>query len=480
MNYVPFLVSMLLPFVLLVVWKSESRGVGWFAAAIFGISLAFNAWGAYQYLTEYYGKVMHISYASYGTTGEIFGLIVDEVSVLIGLVTMIVAFLVSLYAIDYMSEKHVETPLEKGRGKFFALLGVLVASTMVFIYGTNLVQFIVALEIIALALDDLINTYGNASYDSLKAYLVLNLAVVLMMGAFFILGSGQALYKLSGAGLSAKHTSLILIAFAAFAMSSQFFFYSWLPKSTKGPAPVSALVHSVSVVSLGILLMLRFIQFTGAYEGLFYILAVFSVLMVVLMMLYYPIQSDLKTLIAYSTIGQAAIGFMTLAYAAYGSPIGLQVATYQVINHAFVKALAFLTAGAMGYSLGTTNMKRIRGFAKSLPAVSVSWFLAMFGLAGVLPLGMFFSKAYETMTNAHAPGVFSWLLPILILFEAAILMVVVMVWFRRMFFGEEITPHPAVSPTELMYIAMFVLIIAGTVSPWVTLSLVSKIGFIAG
>jgi len=234
------------------------------------------------------------------------------------------------------------------------------------------------------------------------------------------------------------------------------------------------------VVSLGILLMLRFIQFTGAYEGLFYILAVFSVLMVVLMMIYYPIQSDLKTLIAYSTIGQAAIGFMTLAYAAYGSPIGLQVATYQVINHAFVKALAFLTAGAMGYSLGTTNMKRIRGFAKSLPAVSVSWFLAMFGLAGVLPLGMFFSKAYETMTNAHAPGVFSWLLPILILFEAAILMVVVMVWFRRMFFGEEITPHPAVSPTKLMYIAMFVLIIAGTVSPWVTLSLVSKIGFIAG
>jgi len=478
--YVPFLISMFLPFVLLAVWKSEGRGAGVFAAVIFGVSLAFNAWGAYQYLTSDLGKTLHVAYLTYGNAGEIFGVIVDEVSVLMGLVTMIVAFLVSLYAIDYMSEKHSANPLKEGKGKFFALLGVLVASTMVFIYGTNLVQFIVFLEIIALALDDLINTYGNASLDSLKAYLVLNLAVVLMIISFFVLGSGQALYKLGSVSESAKHTAFVLIAFAAFAMSSQFFFYSWLPKSTKGPVPVSALIHSVSVVSLGILLMLRFIQFGGKYEDLFYILAVFSVLMVVLMMFYYPIQSDLKTLIAYSTIGQAAIGFMTLAYAAYGSSIGLQVATYQVINHAFVKALAFLTAGAMGYSLGTTNMAKIKGFAKSLPAVSVSWFLAMFGLAGVLPLGMFFSKAYETMTNAHAPGVFSWLLPLLILFEAAILLVVVMVWFRRIFFGPEISPQPAVSPTKLMYFAMLVLIIAGTVSPWITLSVVSKIGFIAG
>jgi len=479
-NYVPFLVSMLLPFVLLLGYRMKGRGAGWFATAVIGVSLAFNAWGAYEYLAKNSGTVYHASYVSYGAVGEIFGVMVDTVSVLIGLVTMVVSFLVVLYAIDYMGEKHAEFSLKDNSGKFYALLGVLIGSTMAFIYGTNLVQYIIALELIALALDDLINAYGNAPLDSTKAYLVLNFAVVLMLAAFFVLGGNQALFKMAGATTSEKHAALMLLTFAAFAMSSQFFFYSWLPKSTKGPVPVSALIHSVSVVSLGILLVLRAIQFMGAYESLFYVLVTFSILMVVMMMLYYPIQSDMKTLIAYSTIGQAAIGFMTLAYAAYGSQIGLQVATYQVINHAFVKALALLTAGAMSYSLGTTDMSRVKGLSKSLPAVSVSWFLSMFGLAGVLPLGMFFSKAYETMTNAHAPGSFSWLLPVLILFEAAILLVVVMVWFRRIFFGTEVAPMPASSPSRLMYLSMLALIIIGTVSPWVTINVIAKIGFMVG
>ncbi|NPA48156.1 MAG: sodium:proton antiporter [Thermococci archaeon] len=471
------LVSALLPFVLLLGYKLEGRKADGFAIAITGLSLIFNVAALLVYRM---GSVYHYSILSAGNVGEVFGILTDTASVLVGLVTAIVSFLVVVYTADYVVKAHAEFPVEGGKGKFYALLGLLIGSTMTFIYGTNMVQFIVSLELMAIALSWLIDFYGNAPLDAIKSFLVLNIGVVLMLIALAMLGNHQALSGMRWVSAGTKRDVMLLVTFAAFAMSSQFFFYSWLPKSTKGPVPVSAIIHSVSVTAMGVFLLFRIIQYLGPYKHLFYVLVPFSVLMILLMMIYYPIQSDSKTLIAYSTISQAAIGYMTLAYAAYGSSLGLQIATYQVINHAFVKALAFLTVGAMSYSLGTTDMRSIRGLAHTLPAVSTSWFLSFFGLAGVLPLGMFFAKAYESMTNAHAPGIYSWLLPTLILFDAAILFVVVMVWFRRMFFGEAAKPEPVNRPTWPMYASMLALIVIGTVSPWVTIDLVSKIGFMGG
>ncbi len=477
MDGVLFLVSSLLPFLLLLGYRLEGRKADGFAIAVTGTSLAFNAVASSLCGT---GTVNHYSYITVGNIGEVFGVLADTASILVGLVTAIVSFLVVIYTADYLTSHHTEFPVDGGKGKFYALLGILIGSTMIFTYGTNVVQFVVALELMAVALSWLIDFYGNASLDALKAFLVLNIGVVLMLISLALLGGNQALNTMAGVSASVRRDVLILMMFTAFCMSSQFFFYSWLPRSTKGPVPVSAILHSVSVTSMGVFLLFRMIQYMGPYRHLFYVLIPFSVFMIVLMMIYYPIQSDSKTLIAYSTMSQAAIGYMTLAYAAYGSPLGLQIATYQVINHAFVKALAFLATGAMSYAIGTTDMRRVRGLVHSLPAVSTSWFLSLFGLAGVLPLGMFFAKAYESMTNAHAPGIYSWLLPTLILFDAAVLFVVVMVWFRRMFFGKTAVPEPSGRPTWLMYASMLVLIVVGTVSPWITINLVSKIGFMGG
>ncbi|WP_367883595.1 hypothetical protein [Thermococcus peptonophilus] len=123
-------------------------------------------------------------------------------------------------------------------------------------------------------------------------------------------------------------------------------------------------------------------------------------------------------------------------------------------------------------------MKLIRGMRKAVPWTSISWFAGFLGLAGVMPLGLFFSKAFTIMSTRHAKGIASWLFPATILFDAAIFLVVVLLWFRESFFGEP--SDEAEKEPGLMVAVMIVLILIGIVAPWVTLDIVQKIAFMGG
>ena len=471
-----FLASVLLPFLLIILYKLEGRSADTTAAIITGLAFLLNGYGTYEFFRAGEEKVYHYSYATGGNLGEIFGLNVDVASVLMGFTSILVGFLLVLYAADYMGPKNREFPLDVGKGRFYALVGLLMGSSMLFIYATNLIQFLVALELMAIALLYLVNFYGNAKGKGLKAFLVLNLAVFLIIGASAILGSSQELAKMGSVAQSTKDTAFALLIFAALAMSSQFFFYSWLPDATASPVPASAYVHSASIIPLGSFMLFRVIQYMNPGKDDFWLLGLLTVALIVLMMIYYPLQRDGKRLIAYSTMAQAGVAYITLAYALLGHVEGLQIAVYQVVNHAFVKALAFVSVGTFAYSLGTTDFTRIRGVRKSLPWASIGWFLSFLGLAGVLPLGLFFSKAFTIMSTRHAQGIASWLFPGTVLFDAAIFLVVVLLWFNRVFFGDP-EPAPEDHSTKLMIAVMVILILIGIVAPWITLDIVMKIGF---
>ncbi|WP_297507264.1 hydrogenase 4 subunit D [Thermococcus sp.] len=476
MNGEIFLASSLLPFLLLLIFKLEGRAADAVASTIIGIALLINAYGTYDFFQGGAGKVYHYAYTSGGNLGEVFGLSIDIASVIMGFTSILVSFLIVLYTADYMSSTNRSFPLESGKGRFYALFGLLTGSSMVFIYSTNLIQFLVALELMAIALLYLVDFYGNAKGPAIKGFLVLNLAVFLILGASAVLGNSQELAKMGSVAQSTKDTAFALLIFAALAMSSQLFFYSWLPDATAGPVPASAYIHSASIVPLGSFMLFRVIQYMNPGKDDFWLLGLLTVALIILMMIYYPLQTDGKKLIAYSTIAQAGVAYIILAYALLGHVEGLQIAVYQVVNHAFVKALAYLSVGAFAYSLGTTDFSRIKGIRKSLPWASIGWFLSFLGLAGVLPLGLFFSKAFTIMSTRHAQGVASWLFPGTVLFDAAIFLVVVLLWFNRMFFGE---PEPAAEghSTKLMCAVMITLILIGIVAPWVTLNVVMKIGF---
>ena len=476
MNGEIFLASALLPFLMLLLYRVEGRVADFVAAAITGISLFLNGYGLYLFFQGGTEKVYHYAYVSGGSLGEVFGFNVDVASVLMGFVSILMGFLLVLYAVDYMGPSNRGFPIEKGKGRFYALLGLLMGSSMVFIYGTNLVQFLVFLELMAIALLYLVDFYGNARNKALKGFLVLNLGVSLLLIAVAILGGNQELAKMSSISQSTKDVVFSILTFAAFAMSSQLFFYSWLPDATVGPVPASAYIHTASIVPLGSFMLFRVIQYMDPGRNEFWLLGALTVVLILLMMIYYPLQRDGKRLIAYSTIAQAGVAYLTLAYALAGHQVGLQIAVYQVVNHAFVKALAFMSVGIFAYALGTTDFEDIRGIRHSLPWASVAWFLSFFGLAGVLPLGLFFSKVLTVMVTHHALGVASWLFPGVVLFDGAVFLIVVILWFRKMFFGE---PHPSteIHSSKLMDIAMVVLVFIGIVAPWVTLDIVTKIGF---
>nr|WP_206205865.1 proton-conducting transporter membrane subunit [Thermococcus sp. Bubb.Bath] len=466
-----FLASALLPFILVLAWKTEGKSADTFASTVLGLSFLINAAGAYEFFTGDTSKVYHTAYVSAGNLGEVFGVTADVASVLMGLFSILIAFLLAVYSAQYFSQSNRTFPMGPGKGRFYGLLGLLTGATMVFIYSTNLVQFAIALEIMAIVMLYLVNFYENAKEDALKAFLVLNLGVLLILGAVAVLGGGQELDK-----MTANNTALLLVMFASFAMSSQLLFYSWLPDSTASPVPASAYIHSASIVPLGSFMLFRVIQYMKPDDSTFWVLGSLTVALILLMMIYYPLQRDAKKLLAYSTIAQIGVSYITLAYALLGHTVGLQIALYQVVNHAVVKALGFASVGGLAYSLGTTDMKLVKGMRKTVPWTSIAWFLSFLGMTGVLPLGLFFSKAFTVMVTRHAKGIASWLFPGVVLLDAAILLVIVLLWFRESFFGEpngEAEKEPA-----LMVAVMVVLILIGIVAPWVTLDIVQKIGFL--
>ncbi|NJE00123.1 sodium:proton antiporter [Thermococcus sp. LS1] len=477
MNGEIFLASVLLPFMLLLLYKMEGRTADTSAAIIIALALLINSYGLYAFFQTGAENVYHYFYVRVENLGEIFGLNVDVASVMMGFISILTGFLLVLYAADYMGPSNRQFPLESGKGKFYAFLGLLMGSTMTFIYSTNLVQFLVFLELMAIALLHLVNFYGNAKSNAIKAFLVLNLAVVLLLVAIALLSENQEFAKMEGINQFTKDTTFTIIIFAALAMSSQLFFYSWLPDTTIGPVPASAYIHSASIVPLGSFMLFRVIQYMNPGRNEFWLLGSLTVVLILLMMIYYPLQKDGKRLLAYSTIAQIGVAYITLAYALLGHKVGLQIALYQVVNHTLVKALAFMSIGTFAYAFGTTDLEKIRGTRHSLPWASVAWFLSFLGLAGILPLGLFFSKAFTIMSTRHAQGIASWLFPGVVLFDAAIFLVVVLLWFKEIFFG---APQPVseIHESTLMKVVMITLVIIGMVSPWITLDVVMKIGFI--
>ncbi|WP_457742724.1 proton-conducting transporter transmembrane domain-containing protein [Thermococcus sp.] len=451
------LLSSLIPFIGLVALILDSKKAGLITSTLLGIALLLNAIGAYDFFMGNAERTYHASYVLAGSLGEIFGFNVDVASVLMGLVSILIAFLMTVYSLGYTIDS----------GKFYALLSLLTGASMIFIYSTNLVQFAVALELMAIAMLGFIELGGSRN-DAAKAFLVLSVGVLLILGAVATLGKGQVIYNMNYNG-----TAFLLLIFAAFMMSSQFPFYSWLPDSTASPIPASAYVHSASIAPLGAYMLFRVIQYAKPNDNYFWVLGGLTVALIVLMMIYYPLQRDAKRLIAYSTIAQTGVAYITLAYALLGHVAGIQIALYQVVNHAVVKALAFASVGGLALAYGTTDLKLIKGIRRTVPWTGIAWFMSFLGLAGVLPLGLFFSKAFTIMSTRHAKGIASWLFPGVVLIDAAIFLIVVLLWFRESFFGEGERKREPMS----MVAVMIALIIVGIIMPWVSLNVVMKIGF---
>ncbi len=449
------------------------------------------------------GGLLHYVYMREGGLGEAYGIIVDPMSVLIGTVVAVAGFVFMLYAVEYMGPLNTGHPVRRGKGRFHAWMVLFEGATMGFVYSSTFLGMLVFFEIMGLACWGVVSYYGNREgyRAGFKAFIVPNIGA--MVGFYTVVGIGitrlhdLSLFSIHSLDPSLRAWVFVALLIAGYTKSAQFPFYSWIPDAMEAPTPASAFLHGAAMVEMGVYLVARVLQFIGPLpRWTFYVMAVMVSISILIPVINYPVQRDAKRLLAYSTVSEAGVMFVGLTYAALGLRTGLQAAMFQLTTHAFVKGLAFLTAGTFTYSLGTLDLRSIRGLGRLEAA---SWSIALLGLAGLPPMGMAFSKM-TVLENLRHPGLplLSILPALMVLMDSAVFLWVGMGWIGRNTrrsvkapdtLCEDVEGRERVSITataakrplpRLMASTLMVLIVLSLAVAYVSYPLVRQIGFYWG
>ncbi|MFN3294152.1 MAG: monovalent cation/H+ antiporter subunit A, partial [Gemmobacter sp.] len=240
-----------------------------------------------------------------------------------------------------------------------------------------------------------------------------------MIAGMLILGNIAGSYDLSviltqGEAIRASEwylPALILILLGAFTKSAQFPFHFWLPHAMAAPTPVSAYLHSATMVKAGLFLMARLWPVLAGTEAWFYIVATTGLVTMVMAAKIALFKDDLKALLAFSTVSHLGLITMLLGF---GTPEAAAVAVFHIINHATFKAALFMSAGIVDHEAHTRDIKRLGGLRTLMPVTFVIVTVAALSMAGIPPLNGFLSKEMmlEETTHTVWAGI-PWLFPVL-------------------------------------------------------------------
>ena len=437
---------------------------------------------AFLYLRDH-EVLIHIVYLKSAQFGEVYGLIIDPMSVLIGTVVAVAGFIFMFYGVEYMSERNVGHPGGKGRGLFYAWMTLFEGATLGFIYSSTFLGLLIFFELMGLACWGVVSYYNTweARRAGFKAFIIPNVGAMIGFYTAIYISLTQlhdlSLFSLSKVSPDVRPWLFLALLMAGYTKSAQFPTYSWIPDAMEAPTPASAFLHGAAMVEMGVYLIARVLQFIGPLPTwVFYFMAVMVSLTLLIPIINYPVQKDAKRLLAYSTVAEAGIMFSGLTYASLGIDVGIKAAMFQLTTHAFVKGLAFLTAGTFTYSLGTLDLRRISGLREVLPLNGLAWSVALLGLAGLPPMGIAFSKA-ELITNLSLVKVspLAWLPIIMLLVDSAVFLWVGLKWITKNVFGrpsvEKAQSHPIISAS------LVTLIILTLISAYLAYPLVEEITF---
>jgi len=316
----------------------------------------------------------------------------DRLSVVMISFITFIGTLIHIYAAGYMKE-------DENYGKFFTYFNLFMGSMLLLVLADNPIMMFVGWELVGLSSYLLIGFYHKESSNITAA----NKAFILnRVGDFgFIMAISLLFISLEGSGFTfdsikdnitmIDHETLTLIGILLFVgamgKSAQIPLYVWLPDAMAGPTPVSALIHAATMVTAGVYMVARysFIYIEIPDIGLFIAtIGASSALFAAIIASY---QSDIKKILAYSTMSQLGYMFMAVGLGAYSSGI------FHVFTHAFFKALLFMGAGAVIIALHhEQNIFKMGGLKKELKLVYVTMFIATLAISGIPPFAGFFSK----------------------------------------------------------------------------------------
>ena len=432
--------------------------------------------GAFQKITAYNSTWLQLTDKLHIDLG----VLIDPISVMMLIVITTVSFMVHIYSLGYMKG-------EKGFERYYAFLSLFSFSMLGLVLATNIFEMYIFWELVGISSYLLIGFYyqkPSAVRASKKAFIVTRFADMGFLIGILILSfntktfdfitltdpNGPAISQVNGIsfmGLSVMTWSMILVYMGGVGKSAMFPFHIWLPDAMEGPTPVSALIHAATMVVAGVYLVARMfpiyalaapaalnvVAYVGAFSSLFAAVIACT-------------QTDIKRVLAYSTISQIGYMMVALGVSGYGEHEGLgyMASMFHLFTHAMFKALLFLGAGAIIHAVHSNYFTDMGGLRKYLPITHITFLIACLTIAGIPPFSGFFSKD-EILAAAFSHN------KLLFAVEYAVAGITAFYMFRlyfNIFWGEDTrydhTPHEA---PATMTIPLIVLAIGAAVSGFI-------------
>ena len=400
------------------------------------ISTTLALYTAYGYFFEY-GKVdgvyqklvpLHYTWLEFSKGVSIdMGIILDPISVMMLVVVTFISLMVHIYSLGYM----------KGEERFptyYAFLALFTFSMLGLVVSSNIFQIYIFWELVGVSSFLLIGYYydkPSAVAACKKAFIVTRFADVGFLIGILILSfyagtldfntliqklTSPGSVELNNAvaasflGISALTWGLVLVFIGGAGKSAMFPLHIWLPDAMEGPTPVSALIHAATMVVAGVFLVARlFPVFAISAPHALSLVGYVGAISALIAALIACTQTDIKRVLAYSTMSQIGYMMFALGVSKYGGEDGLgyTASMFHLFTHAMFKALLFLGAGAVIHYIHSNEMKDMGGLRKFLPITHITFLIACLAIAGVPPFAGFFSKeeillaAYQHNTTIY-------------------------------------------------------------------------------
>jgi NADH-quinone oxidoreductase subunit L len=357
------------------------------------------------------------------------GILLDPISVMMLVVVTLVSLMVHIYSTAYM----------KGEERFptyYAFLSLFTFSMLGLVLSSNIFQIYIFWELVGVSSFLLIGFYysrPSAVAAAKKAFIVTRFAdlgflIGILILAFYsgTLDFGTLIQRLTSPesnelktavassflGVSALTWGLLLVFMGGAGKSALFPLHIWLPDAMEGPTPVSALIHAATMVVAGVYLVARlFPVFALSAPEALDVVAYIGVLSALLAAVIACTQTDIKRVLAYSTMSQIGFMMFALGVSGYGGEdgMGYTASLFHLFTHALFKALLFLGAGAVIHFIHSNDLKDMGGLRKYMPITHATFLIACLAIAGVPPLSGFFSKEEILLAAYNSNPAIYWI-----------------------------------------------------------------------
>jgi NADH-quinone oxidoreductase subunit L len=388
---------------------------------------------------------------------------VDQLTAVMLLAVTGVGFLIHLYSAGYMHD-------DDGYARFFTYMNLFVFSMVMLVLAGNFLLFYVFWEAVGLCSYLLIGFWyekKSASDAGKKAFIVnrvgdfgFGLGVMLIWVTFGTLQYGEVFAKADASVSTNTYLAIALLLFmGACGKSAQLPLFTWLPDAMEGPTPVSALIHAATMVTAGVYMVARCHKLFEMAPLSLEIVAWVGGLTALFAASIGLVQTDIKRVLAYSTISQLGYMFVGVGVGAYAAGV------FHLVTHAFFKALLFLGAGSVIHGLsGEQDLRKMGGLAPRMMTTTVTFLVGAFGLAGIPPLAGFFSKDEILGAVFHGHRYLLWAMLLLGAFMTAFytFRLVFLAFFGGPRMPKEVAHHihesPAVMTIPLIVLAVLTVV----------------------